>query len=76
MEKFVYLIINLSMWVITVWAIIPIIIDDITIDSIIARLSLVSACIANLFQKKKKINISLFVVSIILIITATIVKIY
>ena len=75
MEKFVYLIINLSMWVITVWAIIPIIIDDITIDSIIARLSLVSACIANLFQKKKKINISLFVVSIILIITATIVKI-
>ncbi|EJW96577.1 hypothetical protein, membrane [gut metagenome] len=76
MEKFVYLIINLSMWVITVWAIIPIIIDDITIDSIIARLSLISACIANLFQKKKKINISLFIVSIILIITATIIKIY
>ena len=45
------------MWIIVVWAIVPIIIDDITIDSIIARLGLGSA-------------------SIVLIIAATIIKIY
>lgn len=74
MERFIYLIINFSIWIIVVWTIVPIIIDDLTIDSIIARLGLGSACIANLFQKKKKINISLFIVSIVLIITATIIK--
>ena len=74
MERFIYLIINFSIWIIVVWTIVPIIIDDLTIDSIIARLGLGSACIANLFQKK--INISLFIVSIVLIITATIIKIY
>ena len=76
MERFIYLIINFSIWIIVVWTIVPIIIYDLTIDSIIARLGLGSACIANLFQKKKKINISLFIVSIVLIITATIIKIY
>ena len=76
MERFIYLIINFSIWSIVVWTIVPIIIDDLTIDSIIARLGLGSACIANLFQKKKKINISLFIVSIVLIITATIIRIY
>lgn len=76
MERFIYLIINFSIWIIVVWTIVPIIVDDLTIDSIIARLGLGSACIANLFQKKKKINISLFIVSIVLIITATIIKIY
>lgn len=76
MERFIYLIINFSIWIIVVWTIVPIIIDDLTIDSIIARLGLGAACIANLFQKKKKINISLFIVSIVLIITATIIKIY
>ena len=76
MERFIYLIINFSIWIIVVWTIVPIIIDDLTIDSIIARLGLESACIANLFQKKKKINISLFIVSIVLIITATIIRIY
>ena len=76
MERFIYLIINFSIWIIVVWTIVPIIIDDLTIDSIIARLGLGSACIDNLFQKKKKINISLFIVSIDLIITATIIKIY
>ena len=76
MERFIYLIINFSIWIIVVWTIVPIIIDDLTIDSIIARLGLGSACIAYLFQKKKKINISLFIVSIVLIITATIIKIY
>lgn len=64
------------MWAIAAWAIVPIIIDDITIDSIVARLGLAFACIANLFQKKQKIKISLFTVSIILIIIATIIKIY
>ena len=76
MERFIYLIINFSIWIIVVWTIVPIIIDDLTIDSIISRLGLGSACIANLFQKKKKINISLFIVSIVLIITATIIRIY
>ena len=76
MERFIYLIINFSIWIIVVWTIVPIIIDDLTIDSLIARLGLGSACIANLFQKKKKINISLFIVSIVLIITATIIRIY
>ena len=76
MERFIYLIINFSIWIIVVWTIVPIIIDDLTIDSIIARLGLGSACIANLFQKKKKINISLFIVSIVLIITTTIIRIY
>ena len=76
MERFIYLIINFSIWIIVVWTIVPIIIEDLTIDSIIARLGLGSACIANLFQKKKKINISLFIVSIVLIITATIIRIY
>ena len=76
MERFIYLIINFSIWIIVVWTIVPIIIVDLTIDSIIARLGLGSACIANLFQKKKKINISLFIVSIVLIITATIIRIY
>ena len=76
MERFIYLIINFSIWIIVVWTIVPIIIDDLTIDSIIARLGLGSACTANLFQKKKKINISLFIVSIVLIITATIIRIY
>ena len=76
MERFIYLIINFSIWIIVVWTIVPIIIDDLTIDSIIARLGLGSACIVNLFQKKKKINISLFIVSIVLIITATIIRIY
>ena len=76
MERFIYLIINFSIWIIVVWTIVPIIIDDLTIDSIIARLGLGSACIANLFQKKKKMNISLFIVSIVLIITATIIRIY
>lgn len=76
MERFIYLIINFSIWIIVVWTIVPIIIDDLTIDSIIARLGLGSACIANLFQKKKKINISLSIVSIVLIITATIIRIY
>ena len=76
MERFIYLIINFSIWIIVVWTIVPIIIDDLTIDSIIARLGLGSACIANLFQKKKKINISLFIVSMVLIITATIIRIY
>ena len=76
MERFIYLIINFSIWIIVVWTIVPIIIDDLTIDSIIARLGLGSACIANLFQKKKKINISLFIVSTVLIITATIIRIY
>lgn len=76
MERFIYLIINFSIWIIVVWTIVPIIIDDLTIDSIIARLGLGSACIANLFHKKKKINISLFIVSIVLIITATIIRIY
>lgn len=76
MERFIYLIINFSIWIIVVWTIVPIIIDNLTIDSIIARLGLGSACIANLFQKKKKINISLFIVSIVLIITATIIRIY
>ena len=76
MERFIYLIINFSIWIIVVWTIVPIIIDDLTIDSIIARLGLGSACIANLFQKKKKINISLFIVSLVLIITATIIRIY
>lgn len=52
MERFIYLIINFSIWIIVVWTIVPIIIDDLTIDSIIARLGLGSACIANLFQKK------------------------
>ena len=60
MERFIYLIINFSIWIIVVWTIVPIIIDDLTIDSIIARLGLGSACIANLFQKKKKINILLY----------------
>ena len=64
------------MIIIAIWAITPIIIDDITIDSTVARLGLISVCIANLFQKKKKVKNSLFVVSIILIITATIIKIY
>lgn len=50
MERFIYLIINFSIWIIVVWTIVPIIIDDLTIDSIIARLGLGSACIANLFQ--------------------------
>lgn len=54
MERFIYLIINFSIWIIVVWTIVPIIIDDLTIDSIIARLGLGSACIANLFQKKKE----------------------
>ena len=63
MERLVYLISNLSMWAIAAWAIVPIIIDDITIDSIVARLGLVFACIANLFQKKKKIKISFFIIS-------------
>ena len=76
MERFIYLIINFSIWIIVLLTIVPIIIDDLTIDSIIARLGLGSACIANLFQKKKKINISLFIVSIVLIITATIIRIY
>lgn len=76
MERFIYLIINFSIWIIVVWTIVPIIIDDLTIDSIIARLGLGSACIANLFHLLKKINISLFIVSIVLIITATIIKIY
>jgi hypothetical protein len=74
MERLLYFITNISMIIIAIWAITPIIIDDITIDSTVARLGLISACIANLFQKKVK-N-SLFVVSIILIITATIIKIY
>ena len=76
MERFIYLIINFSIWIIVVWTIVPIIIDDLTIDSIIARLGLGSACIANIYQKKKKINISLFIVSIVLIITASIIRIY
>lgn len=63
------------MWAIAAWAIVPIIINDITIDSIVARLGLSFACIVNLFQKKK-IKISLFTVSIILIIIATVIKIY
>ena len=54
MERFIDLIINFSIWIIVVWTIVPIIIDDLTIDSIIARLGLGSACIANLFQKKRK----------------------
>lgn len=79
MRKFLYmttLIVKLSMIIIAVWAIVPIITDNITIDSIVARLGLVSACIANLFHKKKKIKILLFLVSIILIVIATIMKIY
>lgn len=76
MERLLYFITNISMIIIAIWAITPIIIDDITIDSTVARLSLISACIANLFQKKKKVKNSLFVVSIILIITATVIKIY
>lgn len=59
MERFIYLIINLSMWIIVVWAIVPIIIDDITIDSIIARLGLGSACIANFRRKRISIYHSL-----------------
>ena len=58
MERFLYLITSISMIIIAIWAITPIIIDDITIDSTVARLGLISACIANLFQKKKKIKIS------------------
>lgn len=76
MERFLYLITSILMIIIAIWAITPIIINDITIDSTAARLGLISACVANLFQKKKKIKISLFIVSIILIITATIIKIY
>lgn len=76
MERLLYFITNISMIIIAIWAITPIIIDDITIDSTVARLGLISACIANLFQKKKKVKISLFIVSIILIITATVIKIY
>lgn len=33
MERFIYLIINFSIWIIVVWTIVPIIIDDLTIDS-------------------------------------------
>ena len=47
MERFIYLIINFSIWIIVVWTIVPIIIDDLTIDSIIARLGLGSACFEN-----------------------------
>lgn len=54
MERFIYLIINISMWIIVVWAIVPIIIDDITIDSIIARLGLGSACPLICFRRKRK----------------------
>lgn len=60
MERFIYLIINFSIWIIVVWTIVPIIIDDLTIDSIIARLGLGSAFVS---EKKENQYITLYCIN-------------
>lgn len=55
---------------IAVWVIISVFFENLTIDSMVTRLGLASACIANLFSNKK-IKIPLLIIAFILIIVAT-----
>ncbi len=64
---------NAALAIIALWVIIPVFFEGVTIDSVVARFGMASACIANLFSKYPKIKILLFMIAFILIAVATLI---
>nr|WP_262910963.1 hypothetical protein [Phocaeicola dorei] len=64
------------MTAIALWNIVSAFLGNITVDSMIARLGMASACVANLFSGHRSIRMLLFVVAVILIIAATVIYIH
>lgn len=62
---------NTILIAIAAWFVITSIFENITIDSMLARIAVSLACIGNLFSKHQKIEILFFIIAFILIAIAT-----
>lgn len=59
-------ILNIVLAILALWIIISVFLNDITIDSMIARFGMASACIVNLFSKHCPIQV-IFIITLIII---------
>ena len=72
LDKILCLSANAILTIIALWSIASVFFENATIDSIIARFSVASACMANLFSKHRLIRIIfLLIMAFVLIIVAT-----
>lgn len=73
LDKILCLSANAILTIIALWSIASVFFENATIDSIIARFSVASACIcmANLFSKHRLIRIIFLIMAFVLIIVAT-----
>lgn len=62
---------NTILMAIAAWFVITPIVENITIDSMLARFAVSLACIGNLFQSTKKLRYCFFIIAFILIAIAT-----
>lgn len=78
MKRHLKLIIDTILISLSIYFIIPIILKDIEIESIIARIAIVCALTANtyLLSERKILKNSLFVISLVLIVIDTLIYIY
>ena len=71
LDKILCLSANAILTIIALWSIASVFFENVTIDSIIARFSVASACMANLFSKHHLIRIIFLIMAFVLIIVAT-----
>ena len=71
LDKILCLSANAILTIIALWSIASVFFENATIDSIIARFSVASACMANLFSKHRLIRIIFLIMAFVLIIVAT-----
>lgn len=68
--------VNAVLTIIVLWVIIPVFLENTTIDSKVARFGMAFACVANLFSKHLPIRILLFIIAFILITISTVIYIH
>lgn len=67
---------NIVLAILALWVIIPVFLAEMTIDSVVARFGMASACIANLFSKHRPIQVMLIIVAFLLMIVATVLYVH
>ena len=71
LDKILCLSANAILTIIALWSIASVFFENATIDSIIARFSVASACMANLFSKHRLIRIFLIMAFVLIIVATT-----
>lgn len=71
LDKRLGLIRNIIWIVIALWLVVTAIVENVSLDSMLARFAVGLACISDLFSKHQKVRVLLFIIAFVLIAIAT-----